>query len=126
MLVVSHLLYGALAEKKEGALYGVTVPPLLLGSTIAYLLTVITTHYIPDITPSEYHAKRKDVLKEELSTLIVAETCYNKMIGNPSKRVQLTPVLPNLVTSTDKVTIFASQSMIESKDSYYVESKPTS
>ena len=89
-------------------------------------MTVLTTHYMPDITPSEFHPKRKDLSKEALETLITAEVQYNKMLGYPTKRISLTPVLPNLITSTDEVTIFASQSHIQSKDSFYLLSKPMS
>ena len=89
-------------------------------------MTVLTTHYLPDITPSEFHPKKKDMSKEAIDTLTVVETQYNRMLGNPSKKSTLTPVLPNLVTSTDEVTIFASQSQIQSKDSFYLVSKPMS
>ena len=37
----------------------------------------------------------------------------------------LIPVLPNLITSTDEVTVFATPSVVHEKDSYYLVAKPT-
>ena len=57
---------------------------------------------------------------------MTVENQYNKLLGHPTKCVSLTPVLPNLITSTDEVTIFASQSQFQSKDSFHIVSKPMS
>ena len=94
-------------------------------SSIAYCIAVLCTHYLPDVDPSPYHPKRKDLSKEALNTLLMVEKQFNRIIGNPSKSVTLIPILPNLITSTDEVTIFASSSPIHNKDSFYVVSKPS-
>ena len=95
-------------------------------STISFLMAILATHYIPDVSSTAVHTRRRDLSKEALQTLEMVERQYNKMIGNERNMVKkLTPVLPNLITSTDKVTIFASSSVIHGKDSYYIVSKPT-
>ena len=57
--------------------------------------------------------------------LEAVEDEYNKMIGCQSKCVHMIPIIPYLVSSTDKITIFASASIIEGKDPFYIDSKPT-
>ena len=94
-------------------------------STISYLMAILATHYIPDVSSNCGCTRRKDLSNEALETLKLVEKQYNKMIGNSGTPVQLTPVLPNLITSTDEVTIFASSSVIHGKDSYYIVSKPS-
>ena len=63
--------------------------------------------------------------KESLETLELVEDQYRKMIGTNDKNLSLTPVLPNLITSTDEVTIFATSSQIHNMDSFYLIAKPT-
>lgn len=46
------------------------------------------------------------------------------MIGNLDSPVSMQPVLPNLVTSTNKVTVFATVSIINGKETLYIVSKP--
>ena len=55
-------------------------------------------------------------------TLVEKE--YNKMIGNEQSDLKLYPILPNLITSTNKVTVFATSSIIHGKESYYLVLKP--
>ena len=55
----------------------------------------------------------------------MSEAAYNKMIKNStSTQHQLTPTLPNLVTSTDETTIFPNSSIIYGKESFYIVSRP--
>ena len=86
--------------------------------TIAYFMTVLMNHYLPDAQPSAYHSKHKDMSKDALETLQLVEGQYNKMIGNKEKKVSLTPILPNLFRSTDEVTIFATLSKVHTKYSF--------
>ena len=46
------------------------------------------------------------------------------MIGNVSNLVNMQPILPNLITSTDEVTIFASVAKVNSKESLYLSARP--
>ena len=43
------------------------------------------------------------------------------MLGNESNDHTLLPVLPNLVTTTDEVTLFATTSIVNSKDTLYLK-----
>ena len=47
------------------------------------------------------------------------------MIGDTENYTTLYPVLPNLVTSTDEVTVFATSTIINGKDSLYIVTKPS-
>ena len=95
-----------------------------LRSTLAYTMVVCCNHYIPDATPTVFHPKKKDLCKEATLLWDIAEVSYNKMIGNTGLRVDLLPVLPNLVTTTDEVTIFATADVVHNKESFFVVSKP--
>ena len=95
-------------------------------STIAYTMTMAVSHFIPDIEPTPFHPKREDISKYGLEMLKLVEENYNKLIGNPDKPVNVVPVLPNLVTSTDEVTLFATASKINGKNDFYIVAKPTS
>lgn len=53
------------------------------------------------------------------------EDQYNKMIGSDNNKAKLQPVLPNLVTSTDEVTVFATLSVIRGKENFYLVAKPS-
>lgn len=81
-------------------------------------------HFIPNAKKTVYHPKKRDLSKALLMLWEMAERAYNKMIVNPSKKEVLTPILSNLVTTTDEVTIFASSTTINKKDHFYLEAKP--
>ena len=89
-------------------------------------MALAVTHVIPGIDPSPYHPKCKDISEDGMIMLILVEEAYNKMLGTRNKPIKATPVLPNLVTSTDKVTIFATPTLVNGKESFYLVSKPTS
>ena len=97
----------------------------LFQSTISYFCAVLASHYLPDIEPTIFHTKRKDMSREALETLVLVKSQYNKMIGNSDSKVRLTPVLPNLVTSTDECTIFATSSQVHTKNLFYLTARPT-
>ena len=96
-----------------------------LRSTISYTMAVIVTHFIPDVTPSPFHPIRKELPREGQELLSLVEETYNDMIGQPHKKVKMIPVLPNLVTSTDEVTLFATPNIVHGKESFYVTAKPS-
>ena len=93
-------------------------------STLAYAVIVMTTHFIPNVKSTIYHPKKKDLSEESLILWEMAERGYNKMVGNIDKKEEMVPVLPNLITTTDEVTIFASTTSINKKDEFYLEAKP--
>ena len=95
-------------------------------STISYIMTVAVTHFIALSKPSPYHPKKnKELNKEAVKLWNLAEKSYNKTIGNEGCSIALLPILPNLITSTDEVTIFATSSIINNKESSYLVAKPT-
>lgn len=93
-------------------------------STIAYMMVVAATHFLPGVTPTKYHPKKKDLSPKSLQMWENVEKAYNKMLGNDSNLVQMQPVLPNLITSTDEVTIFATFATVNSKESLYITARP--
>ena len=90
-------------------------------STLAYTMVVATTHFLPDITATKYHPKKKDLSPTSIELWDYAEKAYNKMLGNESNDHTLSPVLPNLVTTTDEVTLFATTSIVNSKETLYLK-----
>ena len=53
-----------------------------------------------------------------------AEEAYNEILGHKSKKIKLVPVLPNLITTTDKVTIFVTSSIVNQKEPLYIAARP--
>ena len=53
------------------------------------------------------------------------EEAYNSMLGIPTNKVEMLPVLPNMLTTTDEVTIFATTSAVSDKESLYIVAKPS-
>ena len=113
-------IYGTVGNKTESP----AVAEWSLRSSLAYAMIVTCNHFLPNATSSCYHPKKKDLNKEPLLLWDIAETCYNKMIGNTGLRETLVPVLPNLVTTTDEVTIFTTADTVHNKESFFIVSKP--
>lgn len=88
-------------------------------------MAVACSHFVPDIEPTDYHAKIKDLCAESFLMWKLVEDAYNNMLGSSSNKSKLCPILPNLVTSTDEVTVFATSSKDHDKESFYLVSKPT-
>ena len=97
-----------------------------LRSTLSYAMIVTANHFIPNISQNYFHPKKKDLSKEALELWNIAEDSYNKMIGHTdaASKVKLYPVLPNLVTSTDEVTIFATCGIVNNKETFFIATKP--
>ena len=95
-----------------------------LRSTLAYSTIVTCTHFISLTSPSKYHVKKTDLNEEACQLWNLAESCYNTMIGKDGAKVSLYPILPNLITTTDEVTIFATVGNVHTKESFYLVSRP--
>ena len=95
-----------------------------LRSTLSYVMTVSCNHFFPGIERTPYHPKKKDLHKKSQELWNLVETMYNKMIGNPEIPIKMLPVLPNMLTTTDEVTIFAHSSRVFGKDQYYIVARP--
>ena len=87
-------------------------------------MAVGCVHFVPSIEPTIYHPKKKELSKEALELWNTVEKSYNNMIGTSDSPVTMQPVLPNLVTSTDECTVFATASIINGKETLYIVSKP--
>ena len=114
-------VYSTINNKTEAR----TVAEWSIRFTIAYLCVIATTHFVPNISPCRYHPKQKDLSTESVELWSHVERCYNNMTGNDSAISKLYPILPNLITSTDETTIFATSSIINNKESFYIVSRPT-
>ena len=58
--------------------------------------------------------------KEAFEMWKMVETNYDKkMVGNDTNDVKLMPLLQNILTSTDKVTLFATTTIIKDKNDIY-------
>ena len=93
-------------------------------STLAYTAIVAVNHLIPPSQPSIYHPKKSELNHDAQELWSLSESCYNCMIGNSITKKKLYPVLPNLITSTNEVTIFATTGTVDSKESFYIVAKP--
>ena len=113
-------IYDSVSNKTESR----AVAEWSLRSTLAYTMIVACNHFLPNTSCTCYHPKKKDLNKEALLLWKIVESSYNKMIGNTGIREELVPVLPNLVTTTDEVTIFATAGTVHNKESFFVVSKP--
>ena len=113
-------LYSTMANKTESR----SVAEWSLRSTIAYAAVAACNHFIPLTQLTPFHPRKKDINKEEVILWNLVERYYNNMVGNTHNPTKMAPVLPNLVTSTDKVTIFATAGEIFKKDKFYLVTKP--
>ena len=113
-------LYDTVANKTESR----RAAEWSLRSTLAYSTIVACIHFIPLDSPSKYHVKKSDLNPEATKLWHLAETCYNSMIGDVSLKKNLYPILPNLLTTTDEVTIFATAGNIQKNESFYLVAKP--
>ena len=113
-------IHGSIGNKTKSR----AVAEWSIRSTISFLMTVGVSHFLPDINPTVYHPKKKNLSEESALLWNLVESYYNKMIGDESNSTKLLPVLPNLVTSTDKITIFATSSIVNGKESFYVVARP--
>lgn len=92
-------------------------------STLAFTAVVAANHFIPLKEPSLYHPKKKDLNKNALLLWNLVEYSYNKMLGHSVVVQKMYPVLPNLLTTTDEVTIFATAGDIYKKRQFLFSNK---
>lgn len=95
-----------------------------LRSSIAYTMVVCATHFPPNVKRTSFRPKKKDLPPRSVEMWNIVEDSYNKMLGSTREKIELLPALPNLVTSTDEVTIFATSSTINKKETLYLVAKP--
>lgn len=107
-------IYDTVANKTESR----AVAEWSLRSTLAYTMIVACNHFLPNIEPTYFHPKKKDLNKDAIALWDIAELAYNKLIGNSSSKEKRFPVLPNRVTTTDKVTIFATAGAVNFKGNF--------
>ena len=112
-------IYSSVSNKTESR----STAEWSIRSTISYALAVACAHFIPDIEPTTFHPKKSDLSEEAVELWNLCEYAYNKMIGNNgTSKINLYPVLPNLITSSDEVTVFATSSIINGQDKLYIVS----
>ena len=95
-------------------------------STIAYMMTVVTTHFI-NAKPSIFHSKHNEIKKHPLYLLL--SELNKKTLGvqlDESQLVELTYVLPHLITSTDECSLFITNQVINNKVTWFFTARPTS
>lgn len=113
-------IYDSVANKTESS----AVAEWSLRSTLGYAMVVAVNHYIPNVEQSYFHPKEKDLNKDSLELWDIAESAYNKMIGDKTNKSKLFPVFPHLVTTTDEVTLFATSGTIHNKEKFFIVAKP--
>lgn len=101
-----------------------TIAESSMRSSISFALVVATNHFIPNATRTIYHPRLKDLDPDSAELWEMAQVSFHKMIGSPPIKTELLPILPNLVTSTDEVTIFASTIVINQKEKVYICARP--
>ena len=90
-------------------------------STICYLLVVLTTHFVR-ANPTKCHRQPNNMMSNPVYNLL--HKLNSEMLGindtlngnNNTVVDPLIPVLPRLITSEDKCTIFVSNKVISNKD----------
>ena len=113
-------IYGNVGNKTESR----AVAEWSLRSTIAYTMVVAVNHFVPNVPKTVFHPKKKDLCAQSVEMWECVESAYNKMLGNVEKKVDMMPVLPNMVTTTDEVTLFATSTLVNHKESIYIVAKP--
>ena len=98
-------------------------------STINYLMTVATTHFFECETndSSVQHPLKRDLTIEEVVLWDLCEKYYSIMHATPEEisnnnipQKKLTPVFPSLITSTDKMSFFATNSVVNGKHKTFI------
>ena len=93
-------------------------------SALAYSSIVAVNHFIPNVLPTIYHPRKSDLCHDALELWNLSEMCYNKMLGYNTVIEKSHPVLPNLLTTSNEVTTFATTGTINDKQSFYIVARP--
>ena len=91
-------------------------------STISFLLCVVLTHFIPDINPSDFHRRKSEIPEKSLMLWDIVENCYARLYKRKTKVIS---ILPNLVTSTDEMTLFACPGKINKAEKLHIVARPS-
>ena len=114
-------IYGNVSNKTESR----SVAEWSVRSTIAYTMVVAVNHFLPGVPKTRFHPKKRELSVRSLKLWEIVENAYNKMLGTSGKdKIEMQPVLPNLVTTTDEVTLFATSATVNSKEDLYIVAKP--
>ena len=102
----------------------------LYRNAIAYVMSVASTHFLPFVKPSKWHCLKKELNTNSHELWDLMEDCYNNIFqtsNSPvSEKVSMIPVLPNLITSTDEVTIFSTANIIQVQEKKFLVARLTS
>lgn len=95
-------------------------------STISFLVAVLSSHFIR-ATPSKGH--KKTVLElRQYPVYNIVEKVNNEVLGileGDKDILPLLPILDQLSTSTDEITVFMSDKIIHTKDNWYISKRPS-
>ena len=91
-------------------------------STISFAMSVAVTHFLPNVTPTVFHRRKKDLCDKSKELWDMVEIEYSKIYRKPTTVI---PVLPNLITSTDKTTMFVTSGVINNQEKIHITNKPT-
>ena len=96
-------------------------------STICFAMANAVSHFLPNVKPSEYHRKKKEVEEDGRELWDFVEREHYKIINKTSEEgtVPCIPILPNLITSTGETTIHATPSKIFDQKRIYLVACPT-
>ena len=86
-------------------------------STIAYAMAVAASHFFEAPFRKEFHTPYEAMTSD-------SKLMYNLVKSQYKSDVSLVHVLPQLVTTTDELTVFATIGRINAKDDYYISIKP--
>jgi hypothetical protein len=95
-------------------------------STISFLLAVLSSHFIR-AKPSIGHKKTVEELRKfPVYNIVERLNCEVLDIDiNDKDAPPLLPVLDQLVTSSDEMTVFMSDKVIHSKDDWFISKRPS-
>ena len=91
-------------------------------STISFAMSVAVTHFLPNVTPTVFHRRKKDLCDKSKELWDMVEIEYSKIYRKPTTVI---PVLPNLITSTDETTMFVTSGVINNQEKIHITNKPT-
>ena len=94
-----------------------------LRNAISYLMTVASSHFIPFTKPTKYNRPKKDLDEDGCELWDLVQEQYERLFKTS---VPILPGLPNLITSVDECTIFATPNKIHSSEKKYLVARPTS
>ena len=95
-----------------------------LQSTPSYDMVVASNHFVAGIKKTLYHPRKTELSEDSVELWNKVELEHKLMLGNKLNQVKMYPILPNLITITDEITIFATTNVLNSKEQLNLVSKP--